>query len=237
MRKYVDLNLNKELFLKVSPSKIALELKNSGFSSIAVSSDPNTRPKEINAIKENLENFGIDVAPRVDLKPQSRAELLRLLRKNRSRFEIVSIKPVNKELAVTSARDRRVDTIYYELTNRRLQFRESTAHVCTSILEIQLRPLIQLSLRGSIHTIMSRIINEVKIALKHGVPIVITSSAKEIEDIKAAKDMAAFSKCLGLKDEDSLDTVSEIPMRIISRNRIKLSEGYMMEGVELYEGE
>lgn len=235
MRKYVDLNVEMELFLKNPLSKVAYEIKKSGFHGIALSTIPQTNINNLISIKEEVKGYKLDVALRVNFEPKNRLELLKFLRRNRGRYEVIGIKPLTNELATISARDRRVDVIYYDLNNRKTMFRESTAHVCTCALEIQIRPLLALSSQGNLHKILNRLIKEIEIAVDHDIPIVIASSAKKIGEIRAAKDMAALAKCLGLGDEDSLDTVSRNPMGIISRNRLKLSKKHVMEGVQLGE--
>jgi RNase P/RNase MRP subunit p30 len=233
MRRYVDLNVEMELFLKNPVSRVAHEIKRSGFHGVALSSDPNTNCGSLKSIRESMREHGLDVAFRVNFEPRSRQELLKFLRRNRMRFEVIGVKPLTNELATVSARDHRVDLIYYDLSKRNTVFRESVAHVCVGALEIQVRPLVALSARGGIHEIFARLMREVRIAVEHDIPIVVTSSARELSEIRAARDMAALAECLGLSGGGSLDAVSRNPMEIISRNRLKLSERYIMEGVQL----
>ncbi|MBS7644713.1 MAG: RNase P subunit p30 family protein [Candidatus Bathyarchaeia archaeon] len=232
MRRYIDLNVEMELFLKNPTSKVVYEIKRSGFHGLALSAAPEVNIKDLKSIKEKIRGYGLDVALRVNFEPRNRPELLKFLRKNRVRFEVVGVKPLTNELATLSARDSRVDVIYYDLNNWKITFRESTAHVCTSALEIQIRPLVASSIQGGVHALLTRLTREIEVALKHDVPVVMTSSARNLSEIKAARDMAALAKCLGL-GEHSLDVVSKNPMDIISRNRLKLSRGHLMEGVQL----
>lgn len=235
MRRYIDLNMDMELFLEDSPSKVAEEIKKSGFHGIAISATPQADINNLMPIKEDLRKRKLDVALRVNFEPKSRLELLKFLRRNRRRYEIIGIKPLTNELAIISARDHRVDVIYYDLNNKRVMFRESTAHVCKCALEIQIRQLLLLQSQGNLYKILSRLIKEIEIAVEHDIPIVVASSAKKIWEIRAARDIAALGKCLGLSEEYSLDTISKNPMEIISRNRIKLSRKQVMEGVRLGE--
>ncbi|MGC8962198.1 MAG: RNase P subunit p30 family protein, partial [Candidatus Bathyarchaeia archaeon] len=197
------------------------------------SASPGTDIKDLNSIKEKIRGYGLDVALRVNFEPRNRLELLKFLRKNRMRFEVIGVKPLTNELATLSARDRRVDLLYYDFNNWKITFRESTAHVCTSALEVPIRPLIASSTQGSIHALLTRLRKEVEVALEHDIPVVITSAARGLSEIRAARDMAALARCLGLKERNSLDVVSKNPMEIISRNRLKLNRKYVMEGIQL----
>ena len=233
MRVYIDLNVEMGLFLKNPVSKVAYEIRKSGFNGLALSASPGTDIKDLNSIKEKIRGYGLDVALRVNFEPRNRLELLKFLRKNRMRFEVIGVKPLTNELATLSARDRRVDLLYYDFNNWKITFRESTAHVCTSALEVPIRPLIASSTQGSIHALLTRLRKEVEVALEHDIPVVITSAARGLSEIRAARDMAAPARCLGLKERNSLDVVSKNPMEIISRNRLKLNRKYVMEGIQL----
>ncbi|MEM2123239.1 MAG: RNase P subunit p30 family protein [Candidatus Bathyarchaeia archaeon] len=233
MRRYIDLNVDMELFLKNPTFRVAYEIKRSGLHGIAVSSDSKMNDEDLKSIKKTLKEYGLDVVSRVNFEPKNRSQLLNFLRRNRLKYEVIGIKPLTNELATLSARDRRVDLIYYDLNNRKIAFRESTAHVCAGALEIQVRPLLALSTREGIHKILIRLIREARVAVEHDIPIVITSSARNMTEIRAARDMAALAKCLGLGEGCSLDAVSKNPIEIITRNRLKLSRGHIVERAQI----
>ncbi len=234
MRKYVDFKINREILATLNGSKLALELRLSGFQVVVLSCPPNVALQKLKKNILSLTDHGLDVATRVDISPTNRAELLKFLQKYRRRFDIIGVKNVSSNVSVISARDRRVDTIYYDLTNRRLSFTESIAHICTSALEILIQPLLYVSPKKDLHRIFQRLHREVTIASKHNIPIILSSSATNIMEIRAARDIAAFAQCLGLKMIDSLNTVSTYPMEIIDRNRFKLSGHYIMDGVAVH---
>ena len=234
MRRYVDFKVNGEILAKINSSKLALELRLCGFQVVVLSCPPNIALQKLKKNILSLTDHGLDVATRVDISPTNRAELLKFLQKYRRRFDIIGVKNVTNTVSVISARDRRVDTIYYDLTNKRLSFTESIAHICTSALEILIQPLLYISTKRDLHRIFQRLHREITIASKHNIPIILSSSATDIMEIRAARDMAAFAQCLGLKMNDSLNSVSTHPLEIIDRNRFKLSDHYIMDGVSTH---
>lgn len=234
MRRYVDFKVNGDILANINSSKLALELRLCGFQVVVLSYPPNVALQKLKKNVLSLTDYGLDVATRVDISPTNRTELLKFLQKYRRRFDIISVKNVTNNVSVISARDRRVDTIYYDLTNRRLSFTESIAHICTSALEILIQPLLYVSPKKDLHRIFQRLHREVAIASTHNIPIILSSSATNLMEIRAARDIAAFAQCLGLKMKDSLNSVSTYPLEIIDRNRFKLSDHYIMNGVAIH---
>ena len=63
-----------------------------------------------------MQNRGLDLASRVDLRPRSQNELVGLLRRLRRRFEIICVLCESKEVARQAAKDRRVDLLNFPLS-------------------------------------------------------------------------------------------------------------------------
>ena len=91
MRKFADLNLNiqtENLELFESTIRKAGWL---GYRIIGVPLPPKTTKEKITQLKEIAENFGVDLASRVNLSPSNPQELLRNLRRLRRKFEIIAV--------------------------------------------------------------------------------------------------------------------------------------------------
>ncbi|MEM2576974.1 MAG: RNase P subunit p30 family protein, partial [Candidatus Bathyarchaeia archaeon] len=159
MRKYCDLHLKleneKEIF------EAAKLIKEIGFKLVGLTFQPNASIVKIKELKKFFQEFNVDLASRIDLKPNNKMELLSNLRKLRRKFEIISVECTSNKIAVTAARDRRVDLISFPL-NFKTKFTHSIAHVLVGALEIN---LIDLSISKIPRTIvLNKIINEVFVA-------------------------------------------------------------------------
>lgn len=229
MRKYCDLHLKldeKEFF------KAAELTKEMGFKIIGLTFQPDTQITKIKEAKKIFQEFNVDLASRVDLKPYNRNELLSALRKLRRKFEIISVECVSNKLAVIAARDRRVDLISFPL-NFKTEFTHSIAHVLIGALEINLADLIAPKTLRTI--VLNKFMKEAFIAKKNRTPIVVSSGANNLFLIRAPKEMAACSLLFKLEPEEALASISTTPSAIIERNRIKLSRFYIGEGVRIIE--
>lgn len=230
MRKYCDLHLRLEDLSEGNLIEAARLLNEFGFKVVGLTFPVDADAVKVKRAKEIFKGFNVDLAPRVDLRPKSREELLRLVRKLRRKFEVVGVECSSSQVAAVAARDRRVDIIYFPLTNLKVRFKHTIAHVSTSALEINLVELISLKPRSSI---IERIANEASIARKNGIPIVISTGAAELLSIRAPREMAACGLLFNLKFSEALDSVSKIPVAIIERNRDKLSPSYVAEGIRV----
>ncbi|MEM3517304.1 MAG: RNase P subunit p30 family protein, partial [Candidatus Bathyarchaeia archaeon] len=148
----------------------------------------------------------------------------------RRKFEIISVECTSNKIAVTAARDRRVDLISFPL-NFKTKFTHSIAHVLVGALEINLIDLIISKIPRTI--VLNKFINEVFVAKLNNTPIVISSGATNMFLIKAPREMAACSLLFKLEPLEALDSVSTVPLSIVERNRVKLSRFYIGEGIKI----
>ncbi|MBS7655026.1 hypothetical protein KEJ50_00750 [Candidatus Bathyarchaeota archaeon] len=230
MRKYCDLHLkleNEKEFFK------AAELtKEIGFKIVGLTFQPDAQITKINEAKKIFQEFNIDLASRVDLKPYNKNELLLALRKLRRKFEIISVECTSNKLAIIAARDRRVDLISFPLSFK-AKFTYSIAHVLIGALEINLADLIAFKTLRTI--VLSKFRKEAFIAKKNRIPIVVSSGANNLFLIRSPKEMAACSLLFKLEPNEALASISTIPYAIVERNRFKLSRFYIGEGVKIVE--
>lgn len=103
--------------------------------------------------------------------------------------------------------------------------------------ELVARPLLRRS--GAERSAVIRVYREVFDKLeKRGVRVVIGSGAQYPLEIRGPRELAAlFAEILDADLGDMLDAISTNPLRLVERNRFKLSEYFVMPGVYLYEGE
>jgi|YelNatPaOPRAMG01_1025707.scaffolds.fasta_scaffold37348_3 RNase P/RNase MRP subunit p30 len=228
MRKYCDLHLKleneKEIF---EAAKLTKEM---GFKIVGLTFQPDTSITKIKELKKVFQEFNVDLASRVDLKPKSKMELLSTLRKLRRKFEIISVECTSNKIAIAAARDRRVDLINFSL-NFKAKFTHSIAHVLIGALEINLIDLITPKTSRAI--ILNKFMNEVFIAKINNTPVVVSSGATNPLLIRAPREIASCSLLFKLEPLEALSSISTIPSSIVKRNRVKLSRFYIGEGIKI----
>lgn len=82
---------------------------------------------------------------------------------------------------------------------------------------------------------LSKLRKNLQIARKYDVPMLLTTNAISIYDLRAPREVMALAGLFGMTTEEAQDSLSKVPSGIISRNR-KLAksvcEGVMVVGKE-----
>jgi len=206
-----------------------------GYSTISIPLDPGVRRHRLAELKRLAGEHGLDLATRVDLAPEDRTSLLSALRRLRRKFELVGVLCTNKQVARVAARDRRVDLLLFQLDPRRRYFDASEAELASGsncALEIDLMPIFRLPPRDRIR-LLARLRDEVALARRHGIPLVICSGADEPVLMRKPRELAYLATVLGLGLEEALDSLSKIPLSLLERNRAKLEPGFIAPGIRV----
>ncbi|MEM3179678.1 MAG: RNase P subunit p30 family protein, partial [Candidatus Bathyarchaeia archaeon] len=100
----------------------------------------------------------------------------------------------------------------------------------SAALEINISPLLYLS--GPSRINLLRVLRkETAVAIKYGVPIVISSGADKPLMLRRPEDYAFLAYLIDLDLNGARRALSEAPKSIVERNRRKLSEDYVCPGV------
>ena len=230
MRKFIDLHLVPgETDLSESMLNEATRL---GFTCVGLTQDTGNRDSHYKNLREDC----LDIAGRIDLRPRNPNELTSSLRRIRRRFEIVAVECRSKPVARQAARDHRVDILNFPThiqSRRRVRFDRQEASLASGTncaYEINLSDLLN---KGTHVTsrLLSMMTVEVENARRYDVPVVVSSGADEPLVMRGPRELAASMQLLGIGEEESLDMVSDVPWRMVERNRRKLEPGYVSPGV------
>ena len=222
MRPFTDLCLNLD-----NPEEIISTVKSLGYTRIGLNekSDTNT----------------IDIVKRLDLNPKNSNELLRSLRSQRWKTEIITVKCRSKSVARQAGRDRRVDLINYPIVDRwkdnhlnRQQaglMRDSGSGYLIDLSRLLVDD--RFKLRKHIEFIKRNKDN----AVKRGVPVVASSCATDAWGLRDPHGLAALLSLLDVDEDHAIDMVSSVPHGLVNKNRVKLKDSYILEGVWVIEDE
>ena len=220
-RKYVDFWIN--LTDEVDLSEMISEAKKLGFRSVVVSSVDESRLKEF---KKLSEDFKIEIYRKLILEPEDRLTLLKNLRAYRGEYVVISVICSNLEVALTAARDSRVDSLILPPSKRFRIDKGVAALICNSI-ELPFKWFIDEASRREFIRVASEIVNY----LSRKTNIIVSSSASKPFELRSPHELASLLQVLGLDRGTALDAVSIIPGKIIETNLVKLSSSYVARGV------
>lgn len=218
MRKFVDLG--------VKPSKgrfdqIIDAAKQLGYSRIGSESKQKTKV--------------LDQVSRIDLHPVNQNDLGKQLRKLRTKTEIITVHCKTKGVSRQVAHDNRVDFVRFPLSRgKRVQYLDHRQaglmkdtgvgyEVCVG--DILVNDRFELLKRIGI------IKKSLGLALKKDIPVVASSGATDILELRDPYGLASLVTLLGVDEEDALDMISCTPNRIIDENRAKMSPNFIEPGV------
>jgi len=235
LKKFADLNLNiqtenLELFERAIRKASWL-----GYKIVGVPLPPKITKEKIEQLKKIAKNFGVDFASRVNLFPLNPQELLRNLRRLRRKFEIIAVNCHLKSVARQAAKDRRVDIIYFPNQIKKRFFDKAEAELARqalAALEIEVMQIPTLPRRQRIQLI-SKLRNEIKIAEKYRIPVIISSGISNLMLMRRPREMAALATLFDMPMEKALKSVSEVPFSILERNREKLSPNFVAPGLKV----
>lgn len=231
-RVFADLHLRPQLSQMDETRNLIGRAVELGYKIIGLSLPIDVDPEVVKALKREFP--GVDLVTRVDLSPRSAGDLLKLLGKVRWRFEVVAVECTTREVALQAAKDRRIDLLFHTSEDpKRHFFSDSEAKLASeksAALEINISPLLYLS--GPSRINLLRVLRkETSIAVKYGVPIVISSGADKPLMLRRPEDYAFLAYLIDLDLNGARRALSEAPKSIVERNRRKLSEDYVCPGV------
>lgn len=236
MKRFVDLHLCLPIENLDQVKRMVGRSSELGYSLVGIPLPKNITGKNVSQLQIICHDANMDFVKRIDLTPRTSRELLRDLRRFRRTFEVVSVTCASKAVARQAAKDRRVDILSFSATNLRTRFFDyaeaELASNALSCLEIDMTPLLTLTGFQRVRLI-SRLRQEVTIAKKSSVPIIISSGAMNEFLLRGPHDYAALTCLFDLTTPFSLRAVSENPVELVERNRRKLSPDYLAPGLRI----
>jgi len=233
LRKFIDLHLRLPSLDHEFDRMISFA-RNTGFNSVAVASH-GAPSKTLKALSDKLD---LQLIHRVDLRPRSPRELTASLRRLRRRFELIAVECISKSVARQAAKDHRVDVLYFPASpsaRSKVWFDRHEAVLASGTncsYEINMSDMLRFgpTAGAKLLAIMRR---EVKNAIKHEVPMVLSSGAESLLLMRTPRGLAAMLDLIEVDEEKGLEMISTIPGRIVEANRRKLSQGFITPDVRV----
>ena len=235
-RAYVDLHLCADVNDLSQVGRLVSRASAFGYNLIAIPFPPRSTEEQVTHVKEICKKAGVDLAPRVDLRPHTPEELLRDLRKLRRRFEVIAVMCHAKTVARQAAKDRRVDLVNFPQPEfHRTFFDMAEAELASNSLaglEIDGKPL--LTLEGTVKIRLLSILRKmVQTAKEFHVPIIVSSGVSEELLMRKPMELASLVSLVGLDEEFAVDAITKSPLAIVKRSREKLSWRFVAPGIRV----
>ena len=192
-----------------------------------------SHPRDLGDMASGVE---IDLVSRVDLTPRNASELTATLRRLRRRFEVIAVECRSKRVARQAAKDHRVDILNFPSSigarsRIRLDRQEaSLASDANCAYEVNVADLLRLD-RVTRPKLISLMRTEVDVAKRFDVPIIVSSGAQNLLQMRDPRGLASLLALLDLSEDEGLDAVSKTPLRMVEANRLKLDSGFVAPGV------
>ncbi len=233
-RVFTDLHLRVNIKDATATQRMLERAAKFGYNKISIAFTEQLEEAHIATLKATCIGFGLDFVLRADFKPRNQEDLMRFLRKYRRKLEVICILCDNKDLARQAAKDRRVDLIQFPSLDYHKRFfdrAEAELASCSlTALEVDVKPLLLLEGPPRVRLLAS-LRREIAIAKQFHVPVVVSSGASELPQMRMPRDLASLGYLFGLSEIEALDAVSTTPEAIVERNRIKLDSKFVAPGI------
>lgn len=192
-----------------------------GFDGLVIS-DYIQETDDVTAIRDAVDDVDTTLDVRVGsrLRPEDGGTLKDMLQQVRDAVDVVVVHGGDISVNRAACGDTRVDVLAHPELQRK---DPGTDHVMMKqaaenrvAIEINLRQLLEH--RGKIRShILSHMRENVRLAQKFDTPVVAASGANTADYLRAPRELAAFPRMIGMDLEQSLETVSTVPRRMLQR--------------------
>lgn len=182
---------------------------------------------------------GVTVRAGAKLKPDDTGEMKEMIRAVRDEVDVLVVHGGDTAINRAATGDTRVDILAHPSLGRS---DPGIDHVMAAQ-AAENRVAIQVCIRRLLETrgkVRSHVLNHLREIVRrcdhHGAPIIASSSAQSVAQMRAPRELAAFPQILGLDLGDAFATVSDVPRAIIERADRVNGEDAVRPGVTVEDG-
>ncbi|NYT00252.1 MAG: hypothetical protein GKB99_00795 [Methanocellales archaeon] len=221
MTNFYDLNVHSAPECEDSPERLVSVAKRYGYAGIAITNHSNFWS----------EATGEDIISGIEIVVDKISDLKKNIRDYRSKVDVLLVHGGDPKINRAAVENSSVDILAHPSRYINQVLAKSAAENEVAI-EFNLDELIY-SRDVSRVRALSAFQTNLKLARKFGVLMVLTSGARSKYDLRAPREMIALAGLFGMSENEAIEALSKTPWNIILRNRKKMKQGYIMEGVEL----
>ena len=213
--------------------QLADEAKRLGYNGIAIIQSSKNYNKQDNIDQSNPD---FNIFSGVEIYAKNPEDLRKKVQKFREHSDVVIVNGGDLKINRAACEDPRVDILAHPYKNRRdsginhiLAKKASENNVAV---ELSINQVIKtrLSFRAKI---LSQFRQILKLQRKFKFPLIITSNAYSIYDLRTPEDITAFAGCLEMAPDEIMSSLSKNPMNIIKRSKIR--KNVIVKGARIIE--
>jgi ribonuclease P/MRP protein subunit RPP1 len=185
------------------------------------------------AEKEKFADSGLDIISTYIIEAKTASEMAKEVLKKRNSHEILIVLGGSYEINRAACENSMVDVLAHPGKERK---DSGIDHILARAaaendvaIEINFREILENYRRQRV-MIMEGIKNNIMLARKYNTPMITTSAAMTKWNMRSGRDLSSMSNVLGLDLPEAINSVTNVPLDILNKNREKL-EGTRWEGI------
>ncbi|MEM0042779.1 MAG: RNase P subunit p30 family protein [Thermofilaceae archaeon] len=239
MRKFYDLLVSADL---LTPETLSY-MRELGFSGVGASisaqlflKSPEAAMKMFEQLRERGREEGLDVVTRLSIDvPMKESLAKKILRRWRTRVELITVHAMNRQLTAFACRDTRVDILTLVPGARLLKGDLMYMKEYGKRVELLLAPLQEgdVRVRASTLSYYLAVLGKLTRGRRPDISLLFSSGATEVRSLRDARSMAALLHTMGVPYEYALDALSKNALDLVTENREKLAGIIPVRGVKI----
>lgn len=170
-----------------------------------------------------------DIIPIVEIRAKRASELKTAVKRVRNQAVVVMVDAADVSVARAAAEMSDVDIISHAFVDQTTA-RDAAAN--NVALEVNLRDI--LNVYGMKRAnLLSKLNFNLRLARKYKTPIVLTTGARTIYEMRTPKQIQLFAQAIGFTNVEAKKAIFTTPKKIVETNRKKLDGKIVSEGVEI----
>lgn len=221
--------------------ELAISAEKMGYNGLALvisSYDYNEKPeilKDLHRVSDHLEESNkLHVKVGVEIHARNPEDLKKKVQKFRKKADVILVHGGDLKINRAATEDPRIDILSHPYRSR---YDSGINHVLgvkaaenRVAVEINLKYFI-LSRPNQRHRVLTQYQEIVKLHRKYKFPVIITSDASSIYDLRNPYDVIALATCFGMNEDEAVHALSTTPQEICNRNEIR--DQVIIPGVRL----
>lgn len=243
-RKFTDLHIYSDLSIGQNSVAEIIKMAGSlGFSSICIIDHVKDKNKDnLDNLREEIirHKTDLEIYTGIEISTED-PEIMRMrVKRLRDRADIIIVSGGNPKINRAAVENPRVDILAHPERGRK----DSGIDNVMAKLATENSVAIEFNFKFVLHSyrkvrshLLSHMKTNVMLAKKYKTPIVITSGAESIFDMRAGRELASLGSLIGLELAESLNSISQVPEDIINHAKKVKDKNYIMSGVEVIKKE
>ena len=225
-RKFYDFNLHAAPECKNSAEEMAEIASGYGYAGIAITNHT-PRQSQTPQTPRIADHARVRIYSGIEIIAKNPHHLRQIVRKHRANVCVLSVHGGNEKINRAALESPLVDILAHpdERLNQVLMRFAAENRVA---IEFNLNSIIKLRGRERVR-VLAIFRHNLKLARKYDAPMILTSNAQSVYDLRAPREMIALASVFGMTEDEGGFALSAVPEEILRRR----SDNWIMEGVEV----